>query len=67
MTENLSQDDETRIELMAKAMGLDLALAGFREDLRIAFIAAETQRRALAADLPVTAEPWPPMRVEGPR
>lgn len=56
---------EEQIEAMARAMGLDLALAMFRDDLIAACRQAELQRRNLEAGLSPSDEPWPPMRISG--
>jgi hypothetical protein len=53
---------EKTIETRARAAGLDLALAEFREDVMAAASQVQVQRRALGATRP-TCEPWPPMRV----
>ncbi|HEX9465559.1 MAG TPA: hypothetical protein VGB82_23400 [Alphaproteobacteria bacterium] len=56
---------EQEIEMMARAAGLDNALAWFKDDLLAAARTADELRGAVAA-LPATPadEPWPAMRVE---
>jgi hypothetical protein len=57
----MTDDEERIIETLARAAGLDLALADFRDDVIAAAAQVQAQRRALG-DHP-TGEPWPPMRV----
>jgi hypothetical protein len=57
----MTDDEERIIETLARAAGLDLALADFRDDVIAAAAQVQAQRRALG-DRP-TGEPWPPMRV----
>jgi len=59
--------DDERLETLARAAGLEGALAQFREDLAAAARQVETQRRMLPAlELTPADEPWPPMQVEKP-
>jgi hypothetical protein len=62
----MTEADEQLAEILARAAGLDLALAECRDDLIAAFLQVQLQRRALGAAQPL-AEPWPPMRVESER
>ena len=56
---------EQEIEAIAKAAGLETALARFKDDLLAAAKTADELRRNAAAPLTPADEPWPPMRVEG--
>ena len=53
--------DET-IEMFARAAGLELAWAGFREEV-IAAARQAAQQRAVLQELDPTTDPWPPMHV----
>ena len=65
MNEESSAADDTRMELLARAAGLDNALARFMADVRKAFLSSEQLRGQLAVELAPSDEPWPPMRVDG--
>jgi hypothetical protein len=56
--------DDATLEALARAAGLERALAEFRADLRAAAEQVEKQRRTLGGVLGPTDEPWPPMQVE---
>ncbi len=56
-----SPSDET-IEILARAAGLELAWAGYREEVIAAARQAAQQRGALQ-ELDPTTNPWPPMHV----
>jgi hypothetical protein len=53
--------DET-IEMLVRAAGLELAWAGYREEV-IAAVRQVAQQRAALQELDPTTEPWPPMQV----
>ena len=55
--------DEDIIALLARAAGLDKALAEFPEDVRAAAEQALGNASAVRAPDDPAAEPWPPMRV----
>ncbi|MDE2006878.1 MAG: hypothetical protein KGI51_09955 [Rhodospirillales bacterium] len=50
------------IAALAKAAGLDKALAEFPEDVAAAAAQAEATAGAIAVPTDPAAEPWPPMR-----
>ena len=58
----MTDEAEKIVETLARAAGLDLALAEFREDVMAAAAQVRAQRQALGGNRP-TGEPWPPMRV----
>jgi hypothetical protein len=58
----MTDEAEKMIETLARAAGLDLALADFREDVMAAASQVQAQRQALGGSRPA-GEPWPPMRV----
>jgi hypothetical protein len=53
---------EQEIESIARAAGLDTALAQFKSDLLTAAKTAEDLRRAVTTPLTPADEPWPAMR-----
>jgi len=48
--------------MFARAAGLELAWAGFREEV-IAAARQAAQQRAVLQELDPTTDPWPPMHV----
>jgi len=58
--------DKELLQGVARALGLDLVLRLFPEDVATAAAQVETQRRKLQAVLTPADEPWPPMQVPGP-
>jgi hypothetical protein len=60
----MTEAEQRDIETLARAAGLDLALAGFRDDVLAAAAQVQGQRRALVGGMAPGDEPWPPMRVE---
>lgn len=52
--------DETLLEVLARAAGLEKAWRDFRADLRAALAQLEEQRRVLT-EVPRGGEPWPPI------
>jgi hypothetical protein len=55
--------DEKLVAALARAAGLDKALAEFPEDVAAAAAQAENTGHAIRYPAEPTAEPWPPMRV----
>jgi hypothetical protein len=58
--------DEKTVETLARAAGLDVAWADFRDDVLHAARRARTLRGAISAPADPADEPWPAMHV-GPR
>lgn len=59
----MSSPDQTTVEILARAAGLERAWAEFREDVMAA--ASEAAKQRLAADeMEPGEEPWPPMYVK---
>jgi hypothetical protein len=56
---------EQEIETIARAAGLDAALAQFKDDLLAAARTADDLRKLASSPLTPADEPWPPMRAEG--
>jgi hypothetical protein len=54
--------DDTVLEVMVQAAGLQKALADFPDDVRAAVREALARRKTLSQPLDPQAEPWPPMR-----
>ncbi len=54
--------DKTLIESLARAAGLDKALADFPDDVEAAAKQALSNAGAFTAPTDPAAEPWPPMR-----
>jgi len=50
--------------MLARAAGLTLAWAGYREEV-IAAARQAAQQRAALQELDPTTDPWPPMQVPG--
>lgn len=55
---------EQEIETMARAAGLDTALARFKDDLLAAARTVDELRGAVAMPVTPADEPWPAMRTE---
>ena len=55
--------DKETIELLARRVGLDKALAEFPEDVAAAATQANGSAAKMKAPTDPRAEPWPPMRV----
>jgi hypothetical protein len=53
---------EQFVAALARAAGLDKALAEFPEDVAVAAAQALNNTGAIQAPVDPTAEPWPPMR-----
>jgi hypothetical protein len=58
--------DEPAVEVLARAAGLDVAWAEFRDDVVQAARRARALRDAVAAPSDPADEPWPAMRVGSP-
>lgn len=56
---------ETEILAIAKAAGLDKAIAEFRKDVLAGARTAADARSAFTAADDVAVEPWPPMKTGG--
>ncbi len=54
--------DRDRITALAKAAGLEKALAGYPDDVAAAVAQAMETAGAIRAPTDPAAEPWPPMR-----
>ena len=54
--------DRQLVAAIARAAGLDKALAEFPEDVAAAAAQAQTTAHAIQYPTEPTAEPWPPMR-----
>ena len=57
-----NQMDKDLIALLARAAGLDKALADFPEDVALAAQQALGNQSGIAFPTDPAAEPWPPMR-----
>jgi len=55
---------EQEIEIIARAAGLDTALAKFKDDLLAAARTADDLRRVVTTPPTPADEPWPSMRTE---
>jgi thiamine pyrophosphate-dependent acetolactate synthase large subunit-like protein len=53
---------DPHIEALARAAGLDKAIATFPDDIEAAAAQALEQGRVVEVPQPPGAEPWPPMR-----
>ncbi len=53
---------DPHIEALARAAGLDKAIAGFPDEIEAAAAQALNQGRVVQAPRDPAAEPWPPMR-----
>jgi hypothetical protein len=58
--------DEKLLREVAHALGLELVLRLFPEDVAAAVVQVEAQRKILQGVYSPTDEPWPPMRVPDP-
>jgi hypothetical protein len=56
--------DEEMVAKLARAAGLDKALAEFPDDVAVAAEQALGNKEAIAWPTDPGAEPWPPMRAE---
>ena len=56
--------DENLVAALAKAAGLDEALAEFPDDVAAAVAQATRTARAIGYPTDPAAEPWPPMKAE---
>ncbi|MBN9564434.1 MAG: hypothetical protein J0H14_27475 [Alphaproteobacteria bacterium] len=54
--------DRTLIETLARAAGLEKALAEYPDDVAAAAAQAQLQAGTVAFPIDPAAEPWPPMR-----
>lgn len=59
--ENIRMDQQL-VAALARAAGLDKALAEFPDDVAAAAAQAESTARAMQVPADPAAEPWPPMR-----
>jgi len=57
--------EETEVLAIAKAAGLDKAIAEFRKDVLAAARSAADARSAFTATDDAAVEPWPPMKTGG--
>lgn len=55
--------DQTLVATLARAAGLEKALADYPEDVAAAAAQAELQAGTIAFPTAPAAEPWPPMQV----
>ena len=54
--------DQELVAVLARAAGLEKALAEFAEDVQTAVEQARTMMEGVPLQKDATAEPWPPMR-----
>lgn len=54
--------DKEQVAILARAMGLEKALAAFPDDVQAAVEQARKMMEGVPTQTDATAEPWPPMR-----